>query len=143
MDDVYQQTVRREERLRTLGFTVRSVWEPISTLVTVFFGGRVGGYKLFREARADETIEYVDFSSLYPFVNKTKKYAVSHPTIIRANFQPISNYFGLIKCKVLAPANLYHLVLPVRAKGKLFFPLCKQCVMENVRFGALLPPLKC
>ena len=27
MDDVYQQTVRREERLRTLGFTVRSVWE--------------------------------------------------------------------------------------------------------------------
>ena len=52
-------------------------------------------------------------------------------TIIRENFEPISNYFGLIKCKVLAPANLYHPVLPVRAKGKLFFPLCKQCVMDN------------
>ena len=96
-----------------------------------FFGGRVGGYKLFREAKADKTIEYLDFTSLYPFVNKTKKYVVSHPTIIRKNFQPIPSYFGLIKCKILAPANLYHLVLPIRAKGKLFFPLWKQCVMES------------
>ena len=41
--------------------------------------------------------------------------------VIRENFESILNYFGLIKCKVLAPANLYHPVLPVRAKGKLFF----------------------
>ena len=67
-------------------------------------------------------IEYLDFTSLYPFVNKTKIYPSGHPTIIRENFEPISNYFGLIKCKVLAPANLYHPVLPVRAKGKLFSP---------------------
>ena len=86
------------------------------------FSGRVGVYKLFREPKADETIEYLDFTSLYPFVNKTKKYAVS---------QPISNYFGLIKCEVLAAANLYHPVLSVRAKGKLFFPLCKQCVVKS------------
>ena len=39
-----------------------------------FSGGRVGGYKLFHEAKADETIEYLDFTSLYPFVDKTKKY---------------------------------------------------------------------
>jgi hypothetical protein len=64
-------------------------------------------------------------------VNKVKVYPVGHPTVIRENFQPISNYFGLIKCRVLAPAKLYHPVLPVRAKGKLFFPLCKQCVMDN------------
>ena len=57
-----------------------------------FFVGRVGGYKLFCEAKADKTIEYLDFTSLYPFVNKTKKYAISYPTIIRKNFQPISNY---------------------------------------------------
>ena len=80
-----------------------------------FFGGRVGSYKLFREAKAEKTIEYSDHTSLYPFVNKTKRYPVSHPTIIGENFQPISNYFGLIKCKVLTPANLYHPVLPVRA----------------------------
>ena len=152
MDDVYQETIRREERLQT-GFTVKSIWEHdyrtlketdemqlfLDTFDIVtdldpcdsFFGGRVGGYKLFREAKADETIEYLDFTSLYLFVNKTKKYPPSHPTIVRENFQHISNYFGLIKCKVLAPANLYHPVLPVHAKGKLFFPLCKQCVVES------------
>ena len=80
---------------------------------------------------SDEKIEYVDFTSLYPYVNKTKVYPTGHPTIIRENFEHISNYFGFIKCKVLAPANLYHPVLPVRAKGKLFFPLYKQCVMDN------------
>lgn len=143
MEDVYQETIRREERLRTLGFAVKSIWEHdyralretdemqhfLDTFDIVtdldprdsFFGGRVGGYRLFCEAKANETIEYSDFCSLYPFVNKTKRYPVSHPTIIRDNFQPISNYFGLIKCEVLAPANLYHPVLPVRAKGKLSF----------------------
>jgi hypothetical protein len=153
MCDVYEATIEREKRLQALGFTVKSIWEHdyrtlretdemklfLDTFDIVtdldprdsFFGGRVGGYKLFREAKADEKIEYVDFTSLYPFVNKTKKYPTGHPTIIRENFQAISNYFGLIKCKVLAPANLYHPVLPVRAKGKLFFPLCKQCVMDN------------
>ena len=96
-----------------------------------FFGGRVGGYKLFLEAKANETIQYSDYTSLYPYVNKTKKYPISYATIIRENFEPISNYFGLVKCRVLAPAKLYHPVLPVRAKGKLFFPLCKQCVVDT------------
>ena len=153
MDDVYKETIARVERLRALGFTVKTIWEHdymklrqtdemklfLDTFDIItdldprdsFFGGRVGGYKLFCEAKNDEKIEYLDFTSLYPFVNKTKIYPSGHPTIIRENFEPISNYFGLIKCKVLAPANLYHPVLPVRAKGKLFFPLCKQCVMDN------------
>jgi hypothetical protein len=153
MCDVYEETVRREERLRALGFTVKTIWEHdyrklretdemklfLDTFDIItdldprdsFFGGRVGGYKLFREVKSDEKIRYVDYTSLYPYVNKVKVYPVGHPTVIRENFQPISNYFGLIKCRVLAPAKLYHPVLPVRAKGKLFFPLCKQCVMDN------------
>ena len=32
--------------------------------------------------------------------------------IIRENVQDVHNYFGLIKCRVLPPANLYHLMLP-------------------------------
>ena len=153
MCDVYEETVGREERLRALGFTVKSIWEhdyrkrretdemklflDTFDLITdldprdSFFGGRVGGYKLFREAKPVETIEYADYTSLYPFVNKTKLYPTGHAQIIRENFEPISNYFGLVKCKVLAPANLCHPVLPIRAKGKLFFPLCKQCVLDN------------
>ena len=153
MSDVYEATIERKERLRALGFTVKTIWEHdyrklratdemqlfLDTFDIItdldprdsFFGGRVGGYKLFRETKNDEKIRYVDFTSLYPYVNKTKVYPTGHVTIIRENFEPISNYFGLIKCKVLAPANLYHPVLPVRAKGKLFFPLCKQCVIDN------------
>ena len=153
LEDVYRETIEREERLRTLGFTVKTIWEHdygklketdemqlfLNTFDIItdldpresFFGGRVGGYKLFREAKANETIQFYDYTSLYPFVNKTKRYPVLHPTIIRKNFQPISNYFGSIKCRVLVPEKLYHPVLPVRAKGKLFFPLCKQCVVET------------
>ncbi|XP_074115793.1 uncharacterized protein LOC141538310 [Cotesia typhae] len=39
----------------------------------------------------------------------------------------ISKVEGLIKCRVLPPRNLFHTVLPYRAHGKLFFPLCKTC----------------
>ena len=63
---------------------------------TTFFGGRVNGFKLFCKAQQDETIEYVDFTSLYPFVNKTKVYPVGHSTIIHENFDDISNYFVLL-----------------------------------------------
>ena len=147
MGDVYDETIQREKWLRDLGYDVKTIWEHdfrklretdkvqhfLDTFDIVidleprdaFFGGRVNGFKLFREARDDETIEYVHFTSLYPFVNKTKKYPIGHPVIIREDFEDISNYFGLVKCKVLASSNLYHPVLPVRAKGKLFFPLRK------------------
>ena len=147
MGDVYDETIQREKRLRDLGYNVKTIWEhdfrklremdevqhflDTFDIVTdlepsdAFFGSLVNGFKLFWEAKDDETIEYVDFTSLYPFVNKTKKYPIGHPVIIRENFEDISNYFGLVKC------NLYHPVLPVRAKGKLFFPLCKHCVMDD------------
>ena len=139
MDNVYKEMIARVERLRALGYTVKTIWEHdnmklrqmdkmklfLDTFDIItdldprhsFFGGRVGGYvrqKVMKgEAKNDEKIEYLDFTSLYPFVNKIKIYPSGHPTIIRENFEPISNYFGLIKCKVLAPANLYHPVLPV------------------------------
>lgn len=68
------------------------------TRVTFFYGGCVNGYKLVAKARPDESIQYFDFTSLYPYVNKTKRYPIKHPTIIREDFQDIHNYFGLIKC---------------------------------------------
>ena len=39
-------------------------------------------------------------------------------------------YFGLVKCNVLAPADLLLPVLPYKFQSKLFFPLCRACV-EN------------
>ena len=47
--------------------------------------------------------------------------------------QNIAHYFGIAKVKLLAAANLYHPVLPVRANGKLTFPLCGQCVKEELK----------
>ena len=71
--DVYKETIARVEWLRALGFTVKTIWEHdymklremnemklfLDTFDIItdldprdsFFGGRVGGYKLFCEAK--------------------------------------------------------------------------------------------
>ena len=69
----------------------------------------------------------MDFTSLYPWCNKSTEAVVGHPEIITENFADISTYFGLIKCTVLPPKGLLHPVLPYRTKDKLMFPLCKTC----------------
>ena len=69
MCDVYEASIEREERLRALGFTVKAIWEHVYRKLRAtdemqlfldtfhiitdldprdsFFGGRLGGYKLF------------------------------------------------------------------------------------------------
>ena len=41
------------------------------------------GFKLFRDAQEGETIEYINFCSLYPFVNKMHRYPISHPVYFK------------------------------------------------------------
>ena len=93
-----------------------------------FYGGRTNATRLFYEVSGDEKIQYVDFCSLYPYTNKYCSYPVGHPQVITDNFKDISEYYGLIKCTIIPPSNLYHPVLPYRAVGKLMFPLCRTCV---------------
>ncbi|XP_035221202.1 probable DNA polymerase [Stegodyphus dumicola] len=88
-----------------------------------FFGGRTNAIQLYYEGDA----KYVDFTSLYPWVNKYCLYPVGHPNIITENFDALENYFGIIKCRILPPRGLYLPVLPYRAQNKLMFPLCKTC----------------
>ena len=92
-----------------------------------FFGGRTNATKLYRKVQEKEQIKYVDFTSLYPTVNKYDRYPVGHPEIISKDFLPLKHYFGIIKVKVLPPKDLYHPVLPIRCRGKLLFPLCNSC----------------
>lgn len=40
--------------------------------------------------------------------------------------------FGLATVDILPPEGLFHPVLPVRAGGKLTFPLCRTCVAHGV-----------
>jgi hypothetical protein len=68
------------------------------------FGGRTSPNRLYFEARADERAFYVDFTSLYPFVQKKYVYPTRHPTIIcgeeKCREISVENIFGLIKCKI-------------------------------------------
>ncbi|XP_049332872.1 uncharacterized protein LOC125801098 isoform X1 [Astyanax mexicanus] len=91
------------------------------------FGGRTNALHLHYVAQPGERIDYYDFTSLYPYVNKTKRYPVGHPTIIFRNFKPLEDYFGLMRLKILPPKGLWAPVLPFRVKSKLLFPLCRMC----------------
>ncbi|KAL4088768.1 hypothetical protein QTP88_023852 [Uroleucon formosanum] len=80
-------------------------------------------------------MRYIDVCSLYPTVNYYDHYPVGHPEKI---FKPKvydKNWFGLIKCKILPPRNLYHPVLSVKIKmeksEKLLFPLCYKCAVDQ------------
>ena len=93
-----------------------------------FFGGRTNASKLYHRVSDGEKIKYVDFTSLYPYVNKYGKYPIGHPQIItQPGDTDLSRYFGIAKVKILPPTGLYHPVLPYRSVGKLKFPLCRTC----------------
>ena len=100
-----------------------------------FFGGRTNAVKMYRKAEEGEKIKYVDFTSLYPTVNKYDRYPVGHPTVITSEFADIRDYFGIAKVKMLPPNDLYHPVLPVRCHGKLLFPLCRTCAENKNQKG--------
>ena len=86
---------------------------------------------MYHECKDDEKISYLDFISLYPSVQKSGKYPVDHPKIITSNFEDISSYFGIIKCQILPPQDLWLPVLPIHSNGKLVFPLCRTCATEQ------------
>lgn len=86
-------------------------------------GGRTNAIVLHYRGSAG----YVDFTSLYPYVQKYGIFPIDHPTVITENFKDLSEYFGLVYCRVLPPQNLYLPVLPYHTNGKLMFPLCAAC----------------
>lgn len=103
-----------------------------------FFGGRTSPIKLYKKCGPREKIRYLDYTSLYPSVNfgvhrglteesyKTEKvlsYPVGHPIRITDNFEPLENYFGFVKCRIIPPQDLYFPVLPEHRDGKLTFDL--------------------
>lgn len=98
-----------------------------------FYGGRTNTLQFYLKRSKRTWIKYKDICSLYPFVNKYFPYPDGHPIIIRSNFNYTPYfYFGVIKCKILPPKNLFHPVLPSRVHNKNMFVLCCACaVLEN------------
>ena len=110
-----------------------------------FFGGRTNAVKMNVDPSDGQQLCYYDFTSLYPWVNMYGRYPTKHPTFIYRPSDPrdLSPYFGLAKCTVLPPSNLFHPVLPYRCQNKLVFPLCRTCAEENISRPLLEKPWVC
>ncbi|XP_075888841.1 uncharacterized protein LOC142892509 [Nelusetta ayraudi] len=109
-------------------FHVPEPLEPRDAL----YGGRTCPFWLRYTQSPLESVHYVDFTSLYPFVNCYRQYPLGHPEIIRGDFKDPSEYFGLIRAQVFPPRGLYFPVLPFKTPcGKLVFTLCRTCAVEN------------
>ena len=116
---MYELTKKKTEVLRTAGYKVIEEWEckfnhklaldvslqdMVKDLTWVaplnpkdaLFGGRTGLSCCYHKTENGEIIDYVDYTSLYPWVNKYGTYPVGHPLIIKnPTDQNISNYFGI------------------------------------------------
>ncbi|TWW53912.1 hypothetical protein D4764_0165560 [Takifugu flavidus] len=109
--------------------------EPLNPRKALF-GGRTSALKLRHTAAPDETIHYVDVTSLYPFVNSTCSYLLGHPVIIYKDFEDPRSYYGFIRATVYPPRGLLFPVLPHKSEGgKLLFTLCRTCAETNNEGG--------
>ena len=124
-----QLTKNKEYQKFAKNFT-QEIVEPLKPR-DAFYGGRTSATKLLYNFKDNECGRYVDFCSLYPTVQYYKKYPIGHPTKIFNPEKHDKSWYGLIKCKVLGPRQLYHPILPQRIKvdsyEKLVFTLCKAC----------------
>lgn len=104
IEEVYEATCLKTAILRDAGYTVIEKWgcdfaqqkktDPeLQTFLEsfelvppleprdAFFGGHTGATTLYAKAAEGEEISYVDFTSLYPSINKYGTYPVRFPEI--------------------------------------------------------------
>ena len=118
MQELHCSTVEKIEYLRRQGYNVVEIWEcdvnrelnndedmkyyfdhyhiadPLEPR-HASYGGRTNAAKLYHRCQGDEKIRYVDFTSLYPHVNRSKTVPTGHPEIITENFdEDVSHYLG-------------------------------------------------
>ena len=152
MGTLNDQTIEKRENIKSAGYNHVSIYEcqlnkndefkqfaktftqeVVESLNPrdAFYGGRTNATKLLYKFKENECGRYVDFCSLYPSVQFYRSYPTGFPTKIFKPEKYDKSWYGLIKCKVLAPRKLYHPVLPQRIKvdsyEKLIFTLCKMC----------------
>ena len=125
MYDVYGKTQQRTGAIWARGYNVVEMWEcewsrlkqnqdDIRAYVDrlefseplnprdAFCGGRTNAVKLYHHVTPTQKIHYIDYTSLYPWVNKTCVYPRGHPTFIsQPDGTDVSGYFGVIKCSAV------------------------------------------
>ena len=108
----------------------QEIVEPLNPR-DAFYGGRTNATKQLYNFKDNDCGRYVDFCSQYPTVQYYKNYPIGHPNKIFNPEKYDKYWYGLIKCKVVPPRELYHPVLPQRIEvesyEKLVFTLCKVC----------------
>ena len=131
MDDVYQHTLARYEAIREGGYELIVQWEckwknfkeeceymrafeqGLRIVLCLeprdaFIGVRTEAIELYADTEEDEEIRYLDFTSLYPFVNKSCGYPIGpshhHQTFIPRHFLLL--WFGklhhLATCRIVS-----------------------------------------
>ena len=102
-------------------------------------GGRVEVIRTFYDCKANSSpseLHYRDAISLYPKVLRDSKMPKGHPTLYHITTDKIgdiSEYFGLVRLKILPPNDLFLPLLPHKTKGgKLVFGLCRTCA-DNIQ----------
>ena len=147
MRQIYEKTLQRNRAIENEGYNLITIWEcewnhqklapEVKDFVEqlqltkplepreAFFGGRMNAIRLRVDAKEDEEeeIRFVDYTSLYPWVNKNCTYPIGHPIIItQPKDNDISTYFGLIKCKVIPLHELYPSHLALQMQGQINIP---------------------
>jgi len=88
----------------------------------------------YKVREGEETLQYVDVMSLYPYVCKYFKFPVGHSVIhvgeACQNREAMLQKEGLINCCILPLQRLYHPVLLYRCNGRLLFCLCRSYATE-------------
>ena len=93
------------------------------------FGGRTEGFKRHINCNDNQEIYSFDVTSLYPTVNALDDYAVGFKKFVKTDIEQTpkdilsGKFFGLVKCDITPPKDLYLPVLPRNENHKLRFSL--------------------
>ena len=100
------------------------------------FGGRTEGFKRHIKCDDNQEIYSFDVTSLYPTVNALDDYAVGFKKFVKTTPADIlsGKFFGLVKCDITPPKDLYLPVLPRNENHKL---LCSLDKMEGKTFASV------
>jgi hypothetical protein len=112
---------------------------PLNTR-DALYGGRTEAMSLHKKIEeGQETIEYCDVMSLYPYICKYGKFPIGHPAIYAGDEcrdVEAKKKKGLIKCCVMPPKKLFHPVFPYRFNQKLLFCLSHMC--RRIQYGNVM-----
>ena len=104
------------------------------------YGGPTEAMRLhYRVKEGEETTQFIDGMSLYPWVCKCLKFHVSHPTIHLdcGDVQAILAKEGIVRCMVLPPRDLYHPVYHTGATAAYYSVCVERAPIRALKGGAV------